>query len=229
MVGDSKIAPSLICMDFLEVGKQINDINRLADLYHFDIIDNHFAPAFGLPLEYLASIKKVATLPIDVHLMAENVENITEQLIRIRVDTITLHVESIVSNAFRVIDKIKNADIKVGIVLNPITPVESIKLLLPLINKVSVLMFDPGIAGQKLVNGTLEKVYNLVQLKKDYSHTYDIEVDGSCNKDNFLKMKKTGANQFVVGTSGLFSLDKDINIAWEKMKDYMTNETIHRQ
>jgi len=221
MMSDIKIAPSLICMDFLEVGKQINALNKLANLYHFDIIDNHFAPTFGLPLEYLISLKKVATLPIDVHLMAENVEKISEQLVQIDVDMITLHIESIVSNAFRVIGKIKDAGIKVGIAINPITPIENLAYVIPTVDKIAVLTFDPGMAGQKLVSITLDKVSKLVEIKRVNSYSFDIEVDGSCNERNFQKMKKAGANQFVVGTSGLFSLDKDIEIAWGKMKEYM--------
>lgn len=208
-------------MDHLEVGKQINTLNKLADLFHFDIIDNHFAPTFGLPLEYLISLKKVATLPIDVHVMAENVEKISEQLVQINVDMITLHVESIVTNAFRVIGKIKDAGIKVGIAINPITPIESLTYVLPIVDKIAVLTFDPGMAGQKLVGITLEKVPKLIEIKRDNAYSFDIEVDGSCNEKNFQKMKNAGANQFVVGTSGLFSLDQNIEIAWCKMKEYM--------
>lgn len=208
-------------MDFLEVGKQISALNYLADVYHFDIIDNYFAPSFGLPYEFLLSIKEVVTLPIDVHLMVNNVENISEQLIQIKVDMITLHIESIVSNAFRVIEKIKEAGINVGIAINPITPLENLNYILPIVNKISVLTFDPGFAGQKLVEITLDKVSKLSKIKNDKNYTFNIEVDGSCNERNFSRMRQAGANQFVVGTSGLFSLDRNIEIAWRNMKKYM--------
>jgi D-allulose-6-phosphate 3-epimerase len=225
---DIKIAPSLICMDFLEIGRQISALNKMADVYHCDIIDNHFAPTFGLPIEYLISIKTIATLPIDVHLMAENVEKITEQLIQVEVNMITLPIECITSNAFRVIGKIKDAGIKFGIAINPITPIENLKYVMTIVDKITVLTFDPGIAGQKIVDITLNKVSRLAEIKKDNLYSFTIEVDGSCNERNFLKMKNAGANQFVVGTSGLFSLDKDIGIAWKKMKEYM-NEDIYRE
>jgi D-allulose-6-phosphate 3-epimerase len=134
-----KIAPSLICLDFLEVGKQIRTLNKLADLYHFDIIDNHFAPAFGLPIELLISLKEIETLPIDVHLMAENVEKIVERLIQLEVDTITIHIESVASNAFRVIGKIKKAGIKVGIAINPISALEHLNYILAIADKITVM------------------------------------------------------------------------------------------
>lgn len=221
MISGNKIAPSLVCMDLLDVKKQICELNLLADLYHCDIIDGRFAPTFGLPFEFLISLKEIAALPIDVHLMVENVEKTAEQLIGLNVDMITLPIEGIVSNAFRVIDKIKDANIKVGVAINPITPIQNLQYILPVIDKVTVLTFDPGIAGQKMVPVTLDKVMKLSQYKKENQNSFDIEVDGSCNKKNYSKMKEVGANQFVVGTSGLFSLDKNITVAWEKMKDYM--------
>lgn len=217
-----KIAPSLICMDFLEIGKQIFALNKLADSYHCDISDNHFAPTFGLPLEYLISLKKIATLPIEVHLVADNLEKTVEQLLQIEVNTISIHIESIAFNAFRLIEKIKVAGIKVGIVINPITPTENLNYVLSVADKITVMTFDPGMAGQKLVEVTLEKVSKLLEIKKANGYAFDLEVDGSCNEKNFHKMLDAGANQFVVGTSGLFSLDNDIESAWSKMKKYMT-------
>jgi D-allulose-6-phosphate 3-epimerase len=216
-----KIAPSLICMDFLEIGKQISVLNELADSYHCDISDNHFAPTFGLPLEYLVSLKKISTLPIEVHLVVDNLEKTIEQLLQIEINTISIHIESIAFNAFRLVRKIKDAGIKFGIVVNPITPLESLNYVLSITDKVTVMTFDPGPAGQKLVEFTLEKVSKLSEIKKAYGYAFDLEVDGSCNEENFYKMFDAGANQFVVGTSGLFSLDNNIEIAWSKMKKYM--------
>lgn len=216
-----KIAPSLLCMDFLEVRRQISSLNKVADLYHFDVIDNHFAPTFGLPFEFLIQVKEIATLPIDVHLMSEHVEEIVERLIKIHVDMITIHIESVVSNAFRVIGKMRQAGVKVGVAINPISALENLNYILAIADKITVMTFDPGIAGQELVQVTLEKVAKLATMKKANSYSFDIEVDGACNERNFSRMRAAGANQFVVGASGLFGLDKDIEIAWEKMKIFI--------
>jgi D-allulose-6-phosphate 3-epimerase len=229
MTGHIKIAPSLICMDFLQIGKHIGELNKLADLYHCDIIDDHFAPAFGLPLEYLISLKKAATLPIDAHLMVENVERVSDQLMGVGVDMITLQIEGVISNVFRIIGKIKDAGIKVGIAINPITPLENLNYILSTVDKITILTFDPGIAGQKLVSVTLNKVSQLAEIKRDNAYSFDIEVDGSCNEKNYWEMRSAGANQFVVGTSGLFCLDDDIKIAWEKMKRYMNDNRVYAQ
>jgi len=224
-----KIAPSLICMNFLNTRGEITALNQLADVYHFDIIDYHFTRTFGLPLEFLISVKKIATIPIDIHLMVDDVEAILDKLIEARVNMITLPIESIVSSAFRVIDKIQNANIKIGIAINPITPIESVEYVLDIVDKITVLTFDPGVAGQKLVDVTLKKISKLSLLKKENSYLFDIEADGSCNAENYQKMKMAGITQCVVGTSGLFGLDRDINLAWAKMKEFMTNEDIYRK
>lgn len=208
-------------MDFFDLKNQITTLNNLADLYHFDIIDNHFAPWFGLPIELLISLKKIATLPIDVHLMVDSVEPTIEKLIQYKPEMITIHIEGITSNAFRVIQKIQDAKIKVGIAVNPITPIENLNYILPVIDKVTIMTFDPGMAGQRLVDITLKKVSELTTIKVTNKFSFDIEVDGSCNEQNFQNMFNAGANQFVIGTSGLFSLDKNIEVAWNKMKKYL--------
>jgi D-allulose-6-phosphate 3-epimerase len=210
-------------MNFLEVGRQIAALNRLADSYHFDIMDCHFANSFGLPLEFLRQIKSVSSLPIDVHLMVEDVERTVQELLNIGVGTITFPIETVSSNAFSLISRVKSAATNVGIAVNPVTPIEHLKYVLPLIDKVTVMTFDPGVSGQKLVEITLTKVTSLVELRKINDYKYDIEVDGSCNKANFKNMFAAGANQFVVGSSGLFRLHNDIEMAWRKMKEYMND------
>jgi D-allulose-6-phosphate 3-epimerase len=216
-----KIAPSLICMDLLQVGEQIQTLNGCADVLHCDMSDDHFAPALGLPLDFLRAIRTIATIPVDVHLMLEHVAKAVEEILPVGAGMITLPLEGITSNAFRIIRRIRDAGVGVGVALNPATPIENLKCVLPSVDKVTVLMFDPGVAGQSLVPVTLEKVSALARLRQAMAGTFVIEVDGSCNAKNFGAMKNVGADQYVVGTSGLFSLDRDLGRAWRLMNDYM--------
>jgi D-allulose-6-phosphate 3-epimerase len=223
MVGGMRISPSLICMSFLAIRDQILKLNSLADSYHVDISDGHFVPAFGLPLEYLRSIREVATVPIDVHLMidAAHVERVVSQLINMQPHIVTVHVEAITCTAFRVIETLKNAGIQVGIAINPVTSIDSLRYLTPIVNKITILTFDPGMAGQRFVPGTLGKIAELAAMRAVNGLSFDIEVDGSCNAGTFTQIRDAGATQCVVGTSGLFSLDGDIESAWTKMEAYM--------
>ena len=208
-------------MNLLEAGREISVLDNLADCYHYDLIDNHCAPSLGLPLEFLLQIRSVSSLAVDIHLMVEDVEGMATTLLGIGVDMITIPVEQITSNAFRLIAQVKAGGARVGIALNPITPVESLLYILPTIDKVTVLTVDPGLIGQSFIPITLNKLSSLVKIRESNGYDYDIEVDGSCNEANYISMLNSGANQFVVGTSGLFSLDKNIEIAWQKMKNYM--------
>lgn len=216
-----RIAPSLICMNLLEVRQQIAVLNSLADVYHCDVMDNHCARWFGLPIEFLRQLKSVATVPIDVHLLVDDVEGAAESLFEIGVDMLTLPVEKLGTSGFRVMGRARAAGARIGVSLNPFTPLESLRHCLPELEKVTVLMFDPGRPGQTLVNGMFAKVRALVEMRVATGLNFAVEVDGSCNEANFRKMKSAGADQFVVGTSGLFRLDPDIRVAWEKMKAYM--------
>lgn len=224
MVGGMRISPSLICMSFLAVREQILRLNLVADSYHVDICDGHFVPTFGLPLEYLRSIRTIATLPIDVHLMIDpaHIERVVEQLCDIGPDVVTLHVEAVACTAFRVIERLRNAGRRVGIAINPITPLESLRYLMPIVDKVTVLTFDPGMAGQQFIPRMLTKITELAAARDANRHSFDIEADGSCNAGTFAQIRAAGATQCVVGTSGLFSLDSDIERAWAKMETYMS-------
>lgn len=221
MMGSLKISPSLLCMNFLAVGQQICVLNDVADSYHCDVIDNDFAPLFGFSMEMLQQIKAIAAIPLDAHLMVRDVERTTEMVLAAGADVVTVPIEGIANNAFRVFSRVRAAGAKVGVSINPITPLESLQLALPAVDKVTVLMFDPGAAGQRLVDGTLGKVCRLVELRNACGAHFDIELDGSCNRENFRRMACLGADQLVVGRSGLFRLDDDIETAWRKMKEYM--------
>lgn len=216
-----KIAPSLICMNLLEVGLQIKALNRLADVYHCDVMDNHCAQWFGLPMEFLRQVKSVATVPMDVHLLADDVEGTAAMVLDVGIDMLTLPVEKLATNGFRVIGRAKAAGVRIGVSLNPFTPLESVRHCLPEVEKVTVMMFDPGKPGQSLVIGMLDKIRALIEVRLATGLDFAIEVDGSCNEANFERMLASGADQFVVGTSGLFRLDADIEVAWQKMKAYM--------
>jgi D-allulose-6-phosphate 3-epimerase len=105
----------------------------------------------------------------------------------------------------------------VGIVLNPATPVDYIKHYIHLLDKITVMTVDPGYAGQPFIPEMLNKIQELAQLKKEKNYSYLIEVDGSCNKNTYQDLLEAGAEVLIVGSSGLFNLDPELTVAWDKM------------
>ncbi|AQL53554.1 allulose-6-phosphate 3-epimerase [Enterococcus faecalis] len=140
-----------------------------------------------------------------------------------------MHAEVLDGLAFRLIDQIHNANLKAGIVLNPETPIESIFPYIELLDKITIMTVDPGFAGQRFIEGTLDKIVALRNLREEKGYRYVIEMDGSSNRNSFKRIDAAGPDIYIVGRSGLFGLDEDIEKAWRMMsRDYeeMTGKKI---
>ena len=140
-----------------------------------------------------------------------------------------MHAEVFDGLAFRLIDQIHNANLKTGIVANPETPIESIFPYIELLDKITIMTVDPGFAGQRFIEGTLDKIVALRNLREEKGYRYVIEMDGSSNRNSFKRIDAAGPDIYIVGRSGLFGLDEDIEKAWKMMsRDYeeMTGKKI---
>jgi len=152
-----------------------------------------------------------------------------QQLVDIKCEWICMHAEVLDGLAFRLIDQIHNANLKAGIVLNPETPIESIFPYIELLDKITIMTVDPGFAGQRFIEGTLDKIVALRHLREEKGYRYVIEMDGSSNRNSFKRIDAAGPDIYIVGRSGLFGLDEDIEKAWKMMsRDYeeMTGKKI---
>lgn len=152
-----------------------------------------------------------------------------QQLVDIKCEWICMHAEVLDGLAFRLIDQIHNANLKAGIVLNPETPIESIFPYIELLDKITIMTVDPGFAGQRFIEGTLDKIVALRNLREEKGYRYVIEMDGSSNRNSFKRIDAAGPDIYIVGRSGLFGLNKDIEKAWRMMsRDYeeMTGKKI---
>ncbi|MBU8879251.1 ribulose-phosphate 3-epimerase [Bacillus sp. FJAT-29790] len=219
-----KFSPSLMCMDLTNFKEQVEILNERADFYHVDIMDGHFVKNITLSPFFIQELKKISTLPIDAHLMVEKPEDFVEMTIDAGADYISLHAETINGKAFRAIQKIKERGKKFGVVLNPETPIEAIETYIHHIDKLTIMTVDPGFAGQKYIPEMIEKIQKAKQLKEENNYKYLITIDGSCNKNTFKELVDAGAEVLIIGSSGLFNLDKDVDKAWDKMMDTFGNE-----
>lgn len=224
-----EFSPSLMTMDLDKFKEQITFLNSKVDSYHIDIMDGHYVPNITLSPWFIEELRKISDLPVSTHLMVTNPSFWVQELIKIKSDWICIHAEVLNGLAFRLIDDIHSAGLKAGIVLNPETPIDIIFPYIDIIDKVTIMTVDPGFAGQRFIDKTLNKITELRKLREKENYSYVIEMDGSSNRKSFKKIDESNPDIYIVGRSGLFGLDKNIEVAWNIMKnDYkeMTGKEI---
>jgi D-allulose-6-phosphate 3-epimerase len=222
----AKFSPSLMCMDLTLFKEQITAMNDKADFYHVDIMDGNYVRNITLSPFFIENLKKITSVPIDVHLMVNHPEDIIPMCLDAGADIISFHPETANNKIFRLLNQIKDAGKKCGVVLNPATPAESIVEYAHLLDKVTVMSVDPGYAGQKFIPESLDKIKKLINMRQNNGYHYLTEIDGSCNEKTYGQIASSGVDVYIVGTSGLFSLDADVSRAWDKMIDIFHRETV---
>jgi len=211
-------------MDLTQFREQITAMNDRADFYHVDIMDGSYVKNITLSPFFIENLKKITDVPIDVHLMVNHPEDIIPMCIDAGADIISFHPETANNKIFRLLNQIKDAGRRCGVVLNPATPADAIKEYAHLLDKVTVMSVDPGYAGQKFIPESLNKIKQLIAMREAQGYHYLTEIDGSCNEKTFNVISRSGVDVFIVGTSGLFSLADDVSDAWDKMVDIYQRE-----
>ncbi|GAA5421184.1 hypothetical protein TEHN0098T_2288 [Tetragenococcus halophilus subsp. halophilus] len=219
-----KVLPSLMCMNLNRFSEQIKYLNNVVDGYHIDIMDGHYVRNMTLSPWFIEQLQEVSEAPIDAHLMVTNPSEYVDELLDLDVESISIHAELLNGQAFRINQKIKKQGKRLGVVLNPESSIETIKDYIHHIDVITVMTVDPGFAGQPFIEESLTKIHLLNEYKIKNNLLYEIQVDGSCNKNTYRSLAEAGADSFIVGTSGLFGLDEDISKAFEKMKIQMGSE-----
>lgn len=214
---NAKFSPSLMTMDLDKFKDQITFLNKHVDSYHIDIMDGHFVPNITLSPWFIEQVKKISSVPISTHLMVTNPTQWIDQLIKIGSDYICIHSEVMNGIAFRLINQVHNANLKFGVVLNPETSIDAITPYIDLVDKITIMTVDPGFAGEKFIDNTLEKIQELRVLRDINNFGYLIEMDGSSNKNTFEKIQKAGPDIYILGRSGLFGLNESIEESWYEM------------
>ncbi|QKJ88152.1 Ribulose-phosphate 3-epimerase [Paramixta manurensis] len=213
----TKISPSLMCMNLMEIKQQLAILNSRADFLHVDIMDGHYVKNITLSPFFIEQIRPYTPLAIDVHLMVEEPTDFIEAVAKAGADYICPHAETINRDAFRVINQIRALGKKPGVVLNPATPVSFIHHYIHLLDKITVMTVDPGYAGQPFIPEMINKIAELKALKEQHGYTWLIEIDGSCNQKTYTTLLDAGAEVLIVGTSGLFNLHANLETAWDDM------------
>lgn len=215
-MGDKKIAPSILSADFSRLGEEIRKIEDAgADWIHVDVMDGAFVPNITVGPFILEAVRKVTTLPLDVHLMIERPDQYISAFADAGADIITVHFEAC-AHLHRTIQAIKEKGKKAGVSINPATPLVSIKYVLGDIDLLLIMSVNPGFGGQKFIPSALEKIKKARQMVDKMGTNVSIEVDGGVKLDNIAEVSSAGADIFVSG-SGVFGT-KDYKKTIEEMK-----------
>ncbi|HEL9597859.1 TPA: ribulose-phosphate 3-epimerase [Streptococcus suis] len=207
-----KIAPSILAADYANFEKELKRLEKTGVEYvHIDVMDGHFVPNISFGADVVAAMRPHSKLVFDCHLMVSNPENHIESFARAGADILTIHAEATV-HLHGTLQKIRAAGMKVGVVINPGTPLVTIEPVLNLVDQVLLMTVNPGFGGQAYIPGVADKIADLVKLREAKGLTFDIEVDGGIDDKTIHSAKNAGANVFVAG-SYLFKGDLDANVA----------------
>jgi len=196
-----KIAPSILSADFAKLGEEIKDVeNGGADYIHVDVMDGHFVPNITIGPLIVEAIRPITKLPLDVHLMIENPDQYISAFANAGADFITVHVEAC-PHLHRTIQLIKSHGVKAGVVLNPATPVDTVKHVIEDIDLVLLMTVNPGFGGQKFIHSVLPKIEEVARMVKEKNLNVEIEVDGGVNEETARLCVGAGANVLVAGSA----------------------------
>ncbi|MCS7223064.1 MAG: ribulose-phosphate 3-epimerase [Armatimonadetes bacterium] len=213
-----KIAASLLAADLTDLRRLVSELEEGGvDWLHIDVMDGHFVPniTFGIPL--IEHLKKLTSLPLDVHLMVEEPDPLLEKFVKAGADIVTVHCEAS-RHLHRSLDIIKGAGARAGVALNPATPALWVQPVLPIVDLILVMTVDPGMAGQTLLPFTLPKVQRIRSWLERRNPETELEVDGGVNEETAGKCVAAGASVLVSAT-GIFQSRSSVKEAVKRLRE----------
>ncbi len=191
------------------------------DYFHIDVMDGKFVEkdTYQKMFQNASYIKRISNLPLDVHLMVENVKEAIDDFLAVEPNMITFHLEACQNKeeVYQLIQYIKDNHCRVGIAIKPNTNIEEVYEFLPYIHMCLIMTVEPGKGGQTFLADMVQKIEALNQYKEEQKLEIDIEVDGGINLKTAPKVKKAGANVLVAGTAIVMA--KDFKVIIDELKE----------
>ena len=211
MNDEIRVAPSVLSADFRRLADELADVST-ADLLHYDVMDGHFVPNLSFGIDLLRTVKSATELPVDVHLMISNPDEMVERYLDAGADVVSFHYEA-TSHAHRLVSLIKDRGAKASVAINPATPVCLLEPILCELDMVLVMTVNPGFGGQRFIESSLRKLRRLRRMCDEQGVNPAIEVDGGITARNAAEVAAAGANVLVAGSSVFGAPDRAAAIA----------------
>lgn len=202
-----KIAPSILSADFCRLGEEIKAVEAAgADYIHIDVMDGHFVPNITIGPLVVEAVRKITSLPLDVHLMIENPDRYIPDFAAAGADIIVVHAEASI-HLHRSVQLIKSLGKRAGVSLNPATPLSYLEYVLADLDLVLLMTVNPGFGGQSFIEEAIPKIKALRAMLDKRGLEAELEVDGGVKVDNIARISHAGADVFVAGSAVFGSSD----------------------
>ena len=196
-----KIAPSILSANFVRLEEDIKAAeNAGAHMLHIDVMDGHFVPNITIGYSVVEAIRRITSLPLDVHLMIEDPDKFVREFVDAGADFLTVHCEASV-HLHRTVQFIKQCGVKAGVSINPATPVCQLENILEETDLVLLMSVNPGFGGQEFIPFTLEKIKAVKNIIGNAAKSPLIEVDGGVKIENAREIADAGADILVMGSA----------------------------
>ena len=196
-----ELAPSILAADFAHLAEQVERATAGGgSVIHVDIMDGHFVPNLTVGPPMVRSLRRATRLPLDCHLMIEDPDRYIADFAEAGANWISVHQEAC-RNLNRTLNLIRQHECRVGVVLNPATPVETLSEVLEIVDYVLVMSVNPGFGAQKFIPATLHKMRKLAEIRAARGYQYRIEVDGGVGMDTVGEVVRAGAEILVAGNA----------------------------
>ncbi len=211
------LSASLMCADWLRLAPTLQALETVCGALHVDIMDGHFCKSLYLSPWAMETVRRATKLPMEAHLMVERPEDWIDAAAEAGAACILLHAETVERQAFRLIERIHAHGCRAGVALCPATPLSAAEAYLGRLEQVTVMTVDPGFAGQPFLPEGLEKLRALRAWREKHGARFLLQADGGVNRTTYRALFDAGAENFVLGSGGLFGLDADVGRACKRM------------